>query len=213
MTDGSQTLVWDAVYKPFGEAHSITGTTSNNQRFPGQYADAESGYSYNYFRDYDPTTGRYVQSDPIGLDAGMNTYFYVGGEPISYIDPYGLKSFSCRKPLDAFGGTGTKTGPDLPGNPLYHQYTCIVDREGNVQCGGQDRTGNGFFPGSPGKPSNDNFIPSRCDLSQPDNDCFEKCLRDEWKKPRSWYGIPFGTDCQDYDDDVNDRCRRKCGLS
>lgn len=90
MTDGSQTLVWDAVYQPFGETHSITGTALNNQRFPGQYFDQESGFSYNYFRDYDSTTGRYVQSDPIGLEGGLNTFSYVAGNPITRIDPFGL---------------------------------------------------------------------------------------------------------------------------
>ena len=89
MTDGNQVVVWDAVFKPFGETHSITGTTSNNQRFPGQYADAESGFSYNYFRDYDPRTGRYVESDPIGLGGGLNTYIYVVANPLKFIDPNG----------------------------------------------------------------------------------------------------------------------------
>jgi hypothetical protein len=149
----------------------------------------------------------------------MNTYFYVGGEPVSYIDPFGLKSFSCRSLLDMLGGSGTRSGPDLPGNPLYHQYSCIVDRSGNVQCGGQtydpnsplgDRGLGGLE--SPGAPSDDEFNPNQCELSQPDNDCFENCLRDEWKKPRPWYGIPFGTDCQEYDDDVNKRCRKKCNI-
>ena len=74
MTDANQALVWDAVYTPFGQVHSITGTATNNQRFPGQYADAETGFNFNYFRDYDPTTGRYVQSDPIGLVGGLNRY-------------------------------------------------------------------------------------------------------------------------------------------
>jgi len=89
MTDANQALVWDAVYTPFGQVHSITGTATNNQRFPGQYADAETGFNYNYFRDYDPTTGRYVQSDPIGLDGGLNTYAYVGGNPIIRADETG----------------------------------------------------------------------------------------------------------------------------
>ena len=89
MTDSAKTLVWDAVYTPFGQVHSITGTATNNQRFPGQYADAETGFSYNYFRDYDPTTGRYVQSDPIGLRGGLNTYVYVEGNPLNFIDPNG----------------------------------------------------------------------------------------------------------------------------
>ena len=90
MTDGNKTVVWDAVYKPFGETHSITGTASNNKRFPGQYADAESGFSYNFYRDYDPTVGRYVESDPIGLIGGANTYAYVGGNPSKWSDPLGL---------------------------------------------------------------------------------------------------------------------------
>ncbi len=82
---------------PFGnnppnEDPASTGTSFRyNLRFPGQIADSETGTYQNYYRDYDPTTGRYPQSDPIGLESGsLNTYSYVGGDPISFIDPDGL---------------------------------------------------------------------------------------------------------------------------
>ncbi|MCB1797124.1 MAG: RHS repeat-associated core domain-containing protein, partial [Candidatus Competibacteraceae bacterium] len=57
--------------------------------FPGQYYDPETHLHYNTFRDYDPTTGRYIESDPIGLDGGVNTYGYAWGNPLSYSDPFG----------------------------------------------------------------------------------------------------------------------------
>src|SRR5262249_42984954 len=61
-----------------------------NLRFPGQYHDRETGLHYNYYRDYDPSTGRYIESDPIGLSGGLNTYSYVGANPVRYSDPPGL---------------------------------------------------------------------------------------------------------------------------
>jgi RHS repeat-associated protein len=80
---------------PFGnnaadENPSGLGAFKFNQRFPGQYYDVETGLHYNYYRDYDPATGGYNQSDPLGLRAGINTYTYVGGNPVNDVDPYGL---------------------------------------------------------------------------------------------------------------------------
>lgn len=100
--------VWQWRYSAFGEeapttaakrftgAETVpsTGSTSAaeivfNLRYPGQYADAESGLFYNYFRSYDSRTGRYSQPDPIGLDGGWSRFGYVDGNPLKYVDPRG----------------------------------------------------------------------------------------------------------------------------
>ena len=90
LTDAAGAIAWDGVFAPFGETHAVTGTLAQNLRFPGQYADSESGLSYNWRRYYDPATGRYLQSDPIGLAGGINSYAYVENNPLTNIDPEGL---------------------------------------------------------------------------------------------------------------------------
>jgi len=96
LSNASGAVVWSAIYDPFGNAivnEDVDNDGNNvvfNLRFPGQYYDAESGLHYNYFRYYDPSTGRYITSDPIGLDGGLNTYEYVYNNPLNWIDTYGL---------------------------------------------------------------------------------------------------------------------------
>jgi RHS repeat-associated protein len=88
-TGSNQAVAWQASYQPFGQT-SVSGTVTQNLRFPGQYFDVESGWNHNGFRNYVPALGRYVEPDPLGrLGSGNNLYAYVGDNPINFIDPFG----------------------------------------------------------------------------------------------------------------------------
>ncbi|WP_165874636.1 RHS repeat-associated core domain-containing protein [Cocleimonas flava] len=93
--DQKQT-VWKASYTPFGKATVTNNTIAINLRLPGQYEDQETGTHYNYLRDYDPETGRYITSDPIGLKGGINTYAYVKNNPLELSDRLGLAPNDSR---------------------------------------------------------------------------------------------------------------------
>jgi len=102
-TDANQNLIWRWHSDAFGVGEAESFTVNNGQsdesteetftlnlRFPGQYHDAESGLHYNYHRTYDPSMGRYIQSDPIGLMGGVNTFAYASGSPLIMMDLLGL---------------------------------------------------------------------------------------------------------------------------
>ncbi len=112
MTDGTGAVVWRVETDPFGnEIGTPIKTAENNLRFPGQYRDEETGLNQNYFRDYDPTLGRYREADPIGLAGGMNTYLYANANSLRFIDPHGLDWIISQstgqlyyQPLASLGG-------------------------------------------------------------------------------------------------------------
>ena len=107
LTDQSGTVAWAADYEPFGDVLETVTTVSNNLRFPGQYFDEETRLHYNYFRDYDPGTGKYVQSDPIGIGGGPNTYSYVRNNRVRLSDRLGLEDVG----VDSSFGTGGEFAP------------------------------------------------------------------------------------------------------
>ena len=124
--DGVERWRWDQL-EPFGDNVPIETMGTEGYpinlplRFPGQYADKETGLHYNYFRDYDPSIGRYGESDPIGLDGGLNTYAYVEGSPLAFVDLKGLYKYS-----DA--SVPRVTNPDM------HNFLICLD-----QCTGKEQ--------------------------------------------------------------------------
>ena len=127
---------WNLNDTGFGDHAPIADPDNNgivytlNLRYPGQRADPISGLSYNYFRDYDPATGRYIESDPIGLAGGSSTYGYVGSNPGCQTDPFGLWSTEAHNYFidQMFGGTLTpsqiadiKSGSAFTDSPIFQE--------------------------------------------------------------------------------------------
>ena len=135
VVDSGSQLKWSATNRAFEREVSFDTFGGLNVGFPGQYLDAESGLWQNWHRTYDSSIGRYTQSDPIGLAGGINTYAYVGGNPISNVDPTGLLcnwtqstgSYSCYDPMGNYyasgkGYAGAGVHKDSPGSQnIYKQ--------------------------------------------------------------------------------------------
>ena len=140
LTQANGQVAWQWAYSAFGDEQPTlgakrftsetttppTGTTSIpevtfNLRYPGQYFDKETKLHYNYHRSYDSRTGRYTQGDPIGLDGGWNRFGYVGGNPLSRIDPKGL-DFWVEGSVEGEGG-----------HP-FHRSVCVGKYAGGRLC-------------------------------------------------------------------------------
>jgi RHS repeat-associated protein len=198
LSNDSGQPVWQWSYSAFGEdkptiaknrfANLDTtpnpGTTSVsevkfNLRYPGQYADEESGLFYNYFRSYDSRTGRYSQADPIGLDGGWNRFGYVGANPLVYVDPFGLDPW----------WKGGRSAPTF--DPRYNESEAWRN---NINCyayalNRSGRDGSRIFGAgglNPGEPSGKEFSRYSCES------ILDAARSDGGISPRSDQSCPAG---------------------
>jgi RHS repeat-associated protein len=141
VADATGTTVWrwDQA-EPFGDSPadenpSALGTFAFPVRFAGTYDDPETNGFYNYFRDLDRALGRYRQSDPIGLGAGLNTYLHVEGDPLSKVDPLGLDTLVMLPMLNNPPPSPQSCGPDYDcPDPVTISFRGVC-RAGDTACG------------------------------------------------------------------------------
>ena len=193
------------------ENPSALGTFRYDGRFPGQRFDASTGLLHNGFRSYAPSLGRYLQSDPLGLEAGWNTYVYVGGNPMTGVDPWGLSSWQCRRPLGEKPEAGLGTG-------VYrHDYLCVTNplNPKDIRCSSQtsDKPRPWGTTGRATRPDEDYYVAENCTkFDNDENMCMEKCIYNRFDRPRPAYSLagPSGTNCQEWVSDVRKECENQC---
>jgi RHS repeat-associated protein len=182
VTSSAGTVLWQWAYagNPFGEKAPVSAAGYTlNLRFPGQYFDADSGLSYNIGRDYEAATGRYIQSDPLGLDGGLTTYAYVDSTPLRDIDPLGLSHFGpgAHGPLDPSSQNLMQCM-----DACTHRDLCITSGNDGTHSGPNDPHLAGQAMDI-GKNSNPGL--SRGDMQQ----CFTQCTS---QNPSGYYGQEEG---------------------
>jgi RHS repeat-associated protein len=122
ITDATGAVAWQWKPDPFGNGDPV-GAFAYKLRFPGQFFDQATRLHYNYFRDYDPRLGRYIESDPMGLAGGINTYAYARNAPTMNVDPSGL---------DSSQPTGTQANICLAEGTCTDHYVACTESIGNA---------------------------------------------------------------------------------
>jgi RHS repeat-associated protein len=211
MTNQDAEFVWRAEYLPFGELFSNTiAEVENNLRFPGQYFDAETGLHQNWFRDYDPKTGRYMEADPSGIGTDqivgtgrstersrLNLYAYTDLNPLRFVDPTGLAYFAKRAlgKLPWLGILSCNSTDDEANTELAHEQLFFED--------GRSPSNIGFFEDGSLK-SESNPQGYRCGSGHFD-DCVMREAVGKVGTPHP-YSLPK-YNCQHWADDVRARYR------
>ena len=140
LTDATRATVWSASYDPFGQPWQVTGTVTQNLRFPGQFFLLESDLSYNWNRFYDAATGRYTQPDPLRFVDGPSVYRYASASPMMRVDPEGRQTLPFPLPLPPpiLPLPNNPYNPPKPVWPFPH-HSKGADGAGGGDGGGDDR--------------------------------------------------------------------------
>jgi len=201
-------VTWRAVSESFGKTipHQQNQITMN-LRFPGQYYDEETGTHYNYFRDYNPVTGRYIQKDPIGLEGGINWSAYAEGNPLIYFDNLGLKVYVCSRPVDIDYIPTTASENFMP----WHEWIKTDSKEGGLggdcpvpgqQCSDVPYVTETRVTDHSGQSNSSNSV---CmEAIEVDEDCVNRLLTIGERRGR-W--TPFNQ-CQSYVSEIITACRK-----
>jgi RHS repeat-associated protein len=209
LSDANKAVRWQWPYSGFGEiapqATPAAGQAplSYALRYPGQVDDG-NGLFYNWNRFYDPRVGRYTSADPIGLEGGWNRFGYVGGNPVSFVDPEGLLQ-QC-----SFG----IFGPNI--YPFQHQYHCWTNANGTKSCYGftYDRR----YPSLKDRvltPRPGIVVPDGGGTCEPDdgNQCMDSCAKETWSylemAPPN-FALIGGITCQGVQQSVYRHCSNIC---
>jgi RHS repeat-associated protein len=152
VTSPTQVIVWRASNFAFHRSVSQDNIGGLNLGFPGQYYDSETGLWNNGFRDYDASVGRYVESDPIGLGGGINTYAYVGADPVNNTDSSGLitdcEMKALREMVNKYGYGPQVNADNFKEDPNMTGHSGQTGRDGISYIGTNPAAGWDQYSGS-----------------------------------------------------------------
>ena len=115
-------------YTPLGQALAATEQVPQPFRFAGRELDAETGLYYNRARYYDPSLGRFISEDPIGLAGGVNQYAYAGNDPVNYADPFGLDRCTQEQLVHGWTQIDQEGGPECKDGKNYKAVVTSTPR-------------------------------------------------------------------------------------